>query len=408
MLNRLVAGAILAAAVFACSDPTAVDTTLRPGQFVSVSAGRYHACALDTLGRGWCWGDDSYGQSADPCIACTKSPAPIETALRFSAISAGATHTCALTSDGSAWCWGDNNFGQLGATSSSNCIANIACSMTPLAVNGGHHFKSITAGTLGTCAITLTDVLKCWGYQGFSNTPSNPAPTTVRYPATGDSTWSQVSHTDGGLTGCGLTAGGVAACWGSNNYGQLGVGGVSSSRSNPVAIALDAVVTSMSVASGYACALTSLSDVYCWGVSRRGGLGVGADAASSPCSATAPDACYATPLKVIGGIKFTRLALGFTHACGIDVAGDTYCWGSNSEFAIGSASLGSNLVAPSPFPAANGARYTSLAAGSLFTCGVRTDKNISCWGSNFVGQLGQPSQQVGWSMFPLVVAPNTP
>jgi alpha-tubulin suppressor-like RCC1 family protein len=412
MLTRLVGAIALVVGVIGCSEPTGTDMdNVGPGQFVGVSAGRYHACAIDTVGRGWCWGDNTFGQSAsttETCPTCVVVPGPIVSSLRFSVISAGSMHTCGLVSDGDAYCWGDNTAGQLGTTTTDVCGGNGTCSATPVAVNGGFKFKAITAGAYGTCAITVSDVLKCWGYQGFSNIPFLTSPTTVRYPATGDSTWSHVGHTDGGSNGCGLATGGVAACWGQNFYGQLGVGSISTPRSNPIAVSLNAAVKSISSGSGFTCALTTLGEAYCWGLSVRGALAVGGDAASSPCSATAPDACFPTPLKVIGGRKYSQLAVGYEHVCGLDIeTSEAYCWGSNTYFAIGSQALGPNPVAPSPFAAGNGTKYTNLAAGRLFTCGLRQDKNISCWGHNLFGQLGRPNTLV-YSMYPVIVSPPTP
>jgi alpha-tubulin suppressor-like RCC1 family protein len=409
-MTRFLASCVFVLVALACSEPTATNVEIRPGQFVSVAAGRWHACAIDTIGRGWCWGDNSYGQSASAtqaCIGCRVAPSPIETDLRFTTISTGSTHTCGIVADGTAYCWGDNSFGQLGYSTSVDCVTGHPCSVTPTVVSGGHLFKTITGGAYGTCGITVNDVLKCWGYQGFSNAINLASPTTVRLSATGDSVWSLVGHTDGGLNGCGLANGGVAACWGQNFYGQLGIGAINNTRSNPVAIVLDAVVKSISSGSGFTCALTSIGDAYCWGLSVRGALALGADAASSPCNVSAPDLCFPSPLKVIGGRKFSQLTVGYEHVCGLDIeSGDAYCWGSNTYQAIGAQSLGNTPVAPSPFAAANGTKYTSLSAGRQFTCGVMLDRNISCWGYNGFGQLGQESGLI-YTFLPIIVAPNS-
>lgn len=272
MAIRLATLVGLSCAVLACNEPTGPSKQLPPGQFVAVSAGRFHACAIDTIGRGWCWGDNTYGQSGESpaCPACTSAPAPLPTDLRFTSISAGASHTCGLTADGTAYCWGDNTSTQLGVSTIDVCSGNRVCSPTPLAVSGGHHFKSITAGSAGTCAITTSDVLKCWGYQGFSSGLVFAQPTTVRFAATGDSLWSFVGTTDSGLNGCGVTNSGVPACWGQNFYGQLGVGSITNSRSNPTGLTIDAVIKSVSSGTGYSCALSTLGDTFCWGISYHG------------------------------------------------------------------------------------------------------------------------------------------
>lgn len=410
-MSRRVLGIVsLLCAVIACGDATKPIQVVPQGQFVAVTAGRSHACAIDTIGRAWCWGDNSRGQAGATPQACGSNticearPKPIKGDLRFTAISAGSTHTCGLVADGTAYCWGDNGVGQLSAGTVGVCVSLYLCADAPLLVVGGDRFKSITAGAYGTCGITLEGVLKCWGLQMFGTTVSLLVPTTVRFAATGDSIWTAVGRTDGGLNGCGITNGGVPACWGQNTYGQVGLGSISNARLNPLAIALDVVVNSISTGGAFACALSNVGDAYCWGRSISGGLALGADAAYLPCGPSATELCFPTPRKVIGGYKYSQLTVGSDHVCGLDVLTDeAVCWGSNTAHAIGSASLGLEPVAITPLQAGSGTKYTSLSAGTWFTCGVMTDKNVSCWGYNSVGQLGQPSSLLFSSTIPVYV-----
>jgi len=75
------------------------------------------------------------------------------------------------------------------------------------------------------------------------------------------------------------------------------------------------------------------------------------------------------------GEKFTKLATGENHACGITPEGDVKCWGGNTwgqapEFRAGP--------------------YKQIAAGDLFTCGLKVSGEIDCWGYNFYGQTNAP------------------
>src|SRR5258705_3555285 len=67
----------------------------------------------------------------------------------YVAVSAGREHSCALTTDGSAFCWGSNEFGQLGvAPDNTTCLRGdrpIACKREPVAVSGGMKFARIRA-----------------------------------------------------------------------------------------------------------------------------------------------------------------------------------------------------------------------------------------------------------------------
>ena len=75
------------------------------------------------------------------------------------------------------------------------------------------------------------------------------------------------------------------------------------------------------------------------------------------------------------GQKFTKLATGENHACGITPEGAVKCWGGNTwgqapEFRAGP--------------------YKEIAAGDLFTCGLKATGEIDCWGYNFYGQTNAP------------------
>ena len=68
------------------------------GEFLSVSAGREHSCAVRTDQSIVCWGDNQAGQTDSP-------------SGEFLSVSAGYKHSCAMRTDQSAVCWGDNTSG---------------------------------------------------------------------------------------------------------------------------------------------------------------------------------------------------------------------------------------------------------------------------------------------------------
>lgn len=69
-----------------------------PVEYIAISSGANHVCAIATDGSIMCWGNqdgDSHGQISE-------RPA----SGRFTHISSGDNHTCALRDDGAAICWG--------------------------------------------------------------------------------------------------------------------------------------------------------------------------------------------------------------------------------------------------------------------------------------------------------------
>src|SRR5262245_33528827 len=130
------------------------------------------------------------------------------------------------------------------------------------------------------CLIPLAFVLAC---------TESPTDVVARYAVlddVGESNWTEVTvgrdHT------CATKTGGVAYCWGSNQFGQLG---------------------------------TQRSDTLC-----------------GPKANTY--ACILSPTRVETTLRFRSLSAGSMHTCGITDAGEAYCWGANTSNQLGDLSRG--------------------------------------------------------------------
>lgn len=383
----------------ACSDSTAPEP-IAPGQFVSVTAGRRHACAIDTIGRAWCWGANGNGQTGTGIGSCTGTcasrPALVSTTVRFASISAGGNHTCAVAVSGVVYCWGNNYYGESGVDGGEACGPSV-CIGTPTVAASAFTFTSVVAGTLSTCGVTTGNVGKCWGKEpdAASLTPTYK-PHTLMIAATRDSLWASVSRASISVHNCGITLAGPAACWGVNAYGVLAV---SDPTAMPPTIAAEGSgLRSIEVADTFACGLGADDLAYCWGQSFNGTLGIGTIPAADPCTARWSIPCTATPTKVIGGLRFSMLTAGESHACGLGVdSRKAWCWGQSTTGEAGT----SRFIVPFPVQAAEDIEFSSLAAGDDFTCGVALDRNVYCWGDNSGEQLGRPL--VIWSAIPVRV-----
>ncbi|AKU90913.1 hypothetical protein [Vulgatibacter incomptus] len=127
--------------------------------FLSIAHGSNHVCALTGAGEAWCWGDNSSGQTGrEPTFSSWTEyePVPVPGDHAFVAIAGGAHHSCALDDVGRAWCWGNNLYGQLGD-------GTLADSPFPVEVAGGHRFQAIAAGGSTTCGIRSDGAAYCWG-----------------------------------------------------------------------------------------------------------------------------------------------------------------------------------------------------------------------------------------------------
>ncbi len=175
---------------------------------------------------------------------------------------------------------------------------------------------------------------------------------------------------------CAILADNRVICWGENDWGQLGVGGMVS-VSYPVFVS-GLVGELMTLAAGEEHTCVALADghVQCWGSNLNGQLGNGAPSYTP----------QITPVSVTGlGGKVIDLAAGSWHTCALLEDGRVQCWGANNTGQLGNGTLADQATpttAPLPGPA------TWITAGCNHSCALLADGRMFCWGWNAWGQLG--------------------
>jgi alpha-tubulin suppressor-like RCC1 family protein len=176
---------------------------------------------------------------------------------------------------------------------------------------------------------------------------------------------------------CDLTAVGGVRCWGANDHGQLGNGHLTSTSFPQTVVGLSSGVVSVATGSTHTCALTVGGSVLCWGENTYGQLGNGTTA-----NRTAP-----TPVDgLTSGV--VAIAAGGRVSCAVTAAGAVLCWGYNGYGTLGDGTTHSRLT---PTPVANlttGA--TAVAVGLYHACALVKGAEL-CWGRNDQGQLGDGS-----------------
>ena len=263
-------------------------TNVAPGvpALVTLSAGPSHACGLTSAGVAYCWGENYFGQLGVGDTLSHPAGVAVAGGMRWTAISVGFWHTCALTADSAAFCWGENLAGELAASPDT-----VPLSSTPLLIPGGLKFASLTAGSLYTCGVTAAGAVFCWGWNyagnlGDGTTTNQETPTPLQQSNLVFKTVFASSANSIVLTTCGITTTNALYCWGWGGYGQLG---------NP-----------------------SAPLVNCDSVSTN----------PAPCSSL-------VPFPVAGGLQFTSVSIGTTHACGVTMKSAAYCWGMNEHGQLG-------------------------------------------------------------------------
>src|SRR5581483_7882754 len=83
--------------------------------FALISVGYEFACGLTNTRVAYCWGrNDGTGALGNGTTTDSPTPVAVSGGLNFIALSAGVLHTCALVQEGHSYCWGVNEDGELG------------------------------------------------------------------------------------------------------------------------------------------------------------------------------------------------------------------------------------------------------------------------------------------------------
>lgn len=336
-----------------------------------IAAGARHACALISGGSVRCWGDNSDGQLGNNSTTGSTVPVSVLGGLSNVAwITAGDAHTCAVTTTGAAYCWGENSAGQLGNGS-------VTQHSTPVLVSGfGSGVSTMDAGGEHTCARTSAGAMACWGDNDFGQLGDGTTGINRLIPvAVSGLSSGVVSMTAGASHSCARVATGGVKCWGLNSDGQLGDGSVSQ-RSMPVdVVSLPTSVASISAGHAHTCAVTLSNSLLCWGDNAFGQLG---DQSFEPRS---------VPVEVaeVGNAAFA-VSAGGTHSCARVSGGAVWCWGDNSDGALGN---GHDSLRRTPTRVVLSTDFPSLVAGMFNTCSTNSFVGVvHCWGDNRFGQLG--------------------
>jgi alpha-tubulin suppressor-like RCC1 family protein len=261
--------------------------------------------------------------------------APPVADLVFASVSVGYHHACGVTTTGAAYCWGDNYTGILGDGTMAYS------SPVPVPVAGGLAFASVSAAAMHTCGVTTSGAAYCWGVGGqlgdgvgnWSNTP---------VPVAGGLTFASVSA--GLFHTCGVTTSGTAYCWGSGYYGELGGGAPSLGASSPTAVSGGLTFAGVSAGSGHSCGVTTAGTAYCWGQNTLGELGIGTSTGPERCINGDTLPCSTIPVPVLdGGLIFSTVSAGGNGTCGVSTSGAPICWGNNFRGLLGYPTDGPDL-----------------------------------------------------------------
>jgi trimeric autotransporter adhesin len=286
-------------------------------------------------------------------------------------IAAGLEHTCGLAADGTASCWGGNDLRQVGDNTRDTRLL-------PVSVATELKFVQIRSGSASTCGLTATGQIYCWGnnQQGQLGIGTSDEGSAIPVLVTSGQVFTALAVME--EHACAIDSDQSAWCWGYNFDGQVGTGFGGLSYTTPQRVA--GGHRFVAIADGLAlhtCGISTTGQVLCWGPGDSGKLGNGLE---SP---------ELQPVTVFGGgglPSFASVAVGAHHTCALSTEGEAYCWGSNTDRALGDGTTSASQSTPTRV--ATDLRFASITAGDQFTCARTAGGDLYCWGRNADGQLG--------------------
>ncbi len=377
-------------------DPQVGTCASRPKKWAKIVTGANHTCGITTIGKGYCWGSNTYGGLGNNSTTNSSIPVAIDDSGVLSGktlkdIIAGNNYTCAIASDGVAYCWGRNNYGQLGDGTYVDKKVPTAVLMS--GVLSGKRLVSLAAsgGAEHTCAIASDQRAYCWGRNNYgqlgnNSTSDSSSPVAVFYSGAlinktikSISTAGTMGHT------CVVASDQQAYCWG----GLLGDGTTNISYV-PVPVLRSGLlagktILDISTGDNNICVIASDGFLYCWGSNSTGAVGDG----------TLVDRLVPTAVDRSGALGEKKLLKVYAgggnkgHTCAI-TSNSIYCWGYGGlgELGNGSNANSSVPVAISQSGVLSGKNMVSLSVGADHACAITSEKYSYCWGWGGDGQLG--------------------
>jgi alpha-tubulin suppressor-like RCC1 family protein len=125
----------------------------------------------------------------------------------------------------------------------------------------------------------------------------------------------------------------------------------------------------------HTCALRATGEVVCWGADNYAQLGNGPS-----------DTSTSVPTPVSGITNATGLDAGLISTCARLATGQVTCWGDNEYGELGDGS--DHNARPTPVLVSGLTDATAVTVGWQHTCARRTSGALACWGAGANGELG--------------------
>lgn len=147
-------------------------------------------------------------------------------------------------------------------------------------------------------------------------------------------------------------------------------------------------VATMSAGGYHTCAVRTDGTVWCWGLAESGQVGDGTTGDG--------DFLRTSPVQVLRGSStlsgVTKVAVGHAFSCAVRGNGTVWCWGDASQGALGNGQAGPGAHRSKAVQVRRGSDgltgVAHVAAGGAHACALRSNGSVYCWGYTGYGQVG--------------------
>jgi alpha-tubulin suppressor-like RCC1 family protein len=172
--------------------------------------------------------------------------------------------------------------------------------------------------------------------------------------------------------------------WGSNGFGQLGIGNGMDSRGTVSLTPIKIMEDVLAVSSGqtHTMAIKSDGTLWGWGFHSHGQIGDGATITVVKNGLIPEDNYRFTPVKIMDNV--VAVSAGARHTMAIKTDGSLWAWGSGESGQLGDGTWNNRRFSPVKIMENVGA----VSTGDGHTLAIRTDGSLWGWGSNYFSCLG--------------------
>jgi alpha-tubulin suppressor-like RCC1 family protein len=288
--------------------------------------------------------------------------------------------------DAGLYAWGSNGNGQLG-------VGNTAYYSSPVQVGSLTNWKQVSSGGPGagssyicTAAVNTIGQLWTWGTNVYGQLGIGASGNYYSSPVQVGTlnNWKQVSASGWGIAS--IKTDGTLWVWGSNSYGQLGQGNTTYYSSpvqvgalnnwKQVSIGGAEVYAGGQSAFGSTAAVKTDGTLWAWGSNAAGQLGQ-----------NYAGNYYSSPIQIGALTNWKEVSVGTGFMLSIKTDGTLWAWGSNGSGQLG---IGNQVSYSSPVQigALTSWKQVSASTNSNHTFAIKNDGTLWAWGQNNYGQLG--------------------